>query len=155
MTDTNIQIAANCIARQALRPAEVAQALGISQDSVRRLVEKGVLTRSRNTRKLTITRQSVSCLLSQATDCGVDVTKELQTYGPRLVVTPREIAGMLRVHEETVHRQIRSGNLPCCPHLGCSRITKRSLDRWLNLIRGPGAKGASVPSSATPTSSQQ
>lgn len=114
-----------------LLPEQVAQALSISDDTVRRLVAKGWLRGSKNSRNLLITRASLSRILSDGSGCGIDLTQELQIHGSCLVMTPSEAAAVLQVHRKTILRKVANGELLSCPHLGVVRITKAAFERWI------------------------
>ena len=52
------------------------------------------------------------------------------TTGPR-VLTVRELAGYLRVHQSTVYRLLREGKLPAFRIGSNWRFTREEIERWM------------------------
>ena len=106
----------------------VAEALRISEATVRRLVTRGVLDRSKRTKALTITRASFALLV------GAEPARNLPPSGCS-VFTLAELAAVLSVHPETELRKIRAGELAACQNLGCVRVTKTAFANWMKSLR--------------------
>ncbi|MFN8482969.1 MAG: helix-turn-helix domain-containing protein [Anaerolineae bacterium] len=50
-------------------------------------------------------------------------------------LTPKEVAQLLKVHEETIRRYLRSGELPAVKLRGVYRVKREDLDEFLKKHR--------------------
>ena len=56
---------------------------------------------------------------------------------PKPLLTAREVARLLRLHEKTVRRMIREGRLPCLRIGRSVRFVVDDIDRWLMRHKEP------------------
>ena len=57
------------------------------------------------------------------------------------MMTVREVAGYLRVHEMTIYRMARHGEIPACKVGNRGRFNRHRTEEWLSTREvGPGAE---------------
>lgn len=102
-----------------------------STATVRRLIDRGHLRRVPGIDAVRVPHASVEALLSTGAEEPVNLVRELNQYGPCLVVAPESIAQIYRIHVQTAYRMLARGSLRTVAWLWCRRALKSEVYRSL------------------------
>ncbi|MDQ6655567.1 MAG: hypothetical protein M3Y80_07130 [Verrucomicrobiota bacterium] len=109
-----------------------------STATIRRLIDRGHLTRVPGIDAVRVPHASVEALLSTGSAESVNLVRELKRFGPCLVVAPESIAEIYRIHVQTAYRMLARGSLRTVEWLWCRRALKSEV--YLSLHAGEHPK---------------
>jgi hypothetical protein len=103
-----------------------------SSATIRRLIDRGHLSRASGIAAVRIPHGSIEALLSTGASEPVNLIEELKRRGPCLVLAPDVIARVYRIHLQTAYRMLARGSLRTVSWLWCRRILKSEISRALD-----------------------
>jgi hypothetical protein len=102
-----------------------------SSATIRRLIDRGHLSRASGIAAVRIPHGSIQALLSTGASEPINLVKELKRHGPCLVLAPDVIARLYRIHLQTAYRMLARGSLRTISWLWCRRILRSEISRAL------------------------
>jgi hypothetical protein len=120
------------IARGAFTLSEVALILGVSRDTVERLLARRILRKFERIGAIRVTTESLEALISVRSRVHLD--EMIVLYGWSLTLSASEVGSHLHICDDSVYRMIAKGIISKIPFLRRCRIPKWEIDRGLSRI---------------------